>query len=222
MARQVPRKAGRPKDDNSLLREKLLDAALISFAANGVAATSVRSIATDAGVNAALLSYYFGTKADVVEAVFHERIAPVLADFFGNLLSIDAGIQDFAAAFVAGIGEIIAANPWYPSLWVREVLCDGGAFREMFVTKTAQVAPRITQRFADAQKAGDMNPHLDPTQMVVSLLGLTLVPAATMPLWQVGFGAKTANERNSHVLALLQRGLSSPKAVTTRTAKVKS
>lgn len=207
MAKPVPRKAGRPKDDNPMLREKLLDAALISFASNGVAATSARSIAADAGVNAALLSYYFGTKADVVEAVFHERVGPVLAGFFGSLLAVEADVHDFAATFVAGISGIIAANPWYPSLWVREVLCEGGAFREMFVAKTAEVAPRITRRFVDAQKAGDMNPELDPTQMVVSLLGLTLVPAATMSLWQVGYGAKSAAERDRHVLALLRRGL---------------
>jgi TetR/AcrR family transcriptional regulator len=207
MARHSARKAGRPKDDNPALREALLDAALASFAANGVAATSGRSIAADAGVNAALLSYYFGSKADVVDAVFEERVGPVLAGFFRQLLSSEGDVHAFAAAFVAGINRIIAAHPWYPSLWLREVLCDGGAFREVFVARTAEVAPRITQRFAQAQQAGEMNPDLDATQMVVSLLGLTLVPAATMPLWQVGFGAKTAAERDRHVLALLQRGL---------------
>jgi TetR/AcrR family transcriptional regulator len=207
MASHRARKAGRPKDDNALLRETLLDAALASFAANGVAATSARSIAADAGVNAALLSYYFGSKADVVDAVFEERVSPVLAGFFQQLLSNKGDVHAFAAAFVAGISQIIAAHPWYPSLWVREVLCDGGAFREVFVARTAEVASKITQRFVHAQKTGEMNPDLDATQMVVSLLGLTLVPAATMPLWQVGFGAKTTSERDQHVLALLQRGL---------------
>lgn len=191
-----------------MLREKLLDAALASFAAGGVAATSVRSIAADAGVNAALLSYYFGTKAEVVTAVFEERIAPILAGFFQGLLATDGDIQVFAKAFVAGIHQLIDAHPWYPSIWVREVLCEGGAFREVFVARTATVAPLITRRFVEAQAAGAMNPGLDPTQMVISLLGLTLVPAATMPLWQVGFGAKSAMERDRHVLALLERGLS--------------
>ncbi len=50
------RGAGRPRVDNPELREHLLDVALKSFAAAGVTATSVRSIAADAGVNAALLS----------------------------------------------------------------------------------------------------------------------------------------------------------------------
>jgi TetR/AcrR family transcriptional regulator len=208
MKKSPARKAGRPRDDNTLLRETLLDAALASFASYGVAATSARSIAADAGVNAALLSYYFGTKADVIDAVFEERVSPVLAAFFRQLLSHQGDVHAFAAAFVTGIDRIVAAHPWYPSLWVREVLCEGGAFRDVFVAKTAAVAPLITQRFIDAQAAGEMNPDLDPTQMVVSLLGLTLVPAATMPLWQAGFGSRTADERKHHVLALLQRGLS--------------
>jgi TetR/AcrR family transcriptional regulator len=208
MSRRIARKAGRPKQESLILREKLLDAALTSFATNGVAATSIRSVAADAGVNAALVSYYFGTKADVVLAVFEERIAPILGGFFQRLLANENSVQDFAQAFVTGISDLIAAHPWYPSIWVREVLCEGGACREVFVAKTAAVAPLITRRFVDAQKNGAMNPGLDPTQMVVSLLGLTLVPAATMPLWQIGFGAKSAAERDRHVLALLQRGLS--------------
>jgi AcrR family transcriptional regulator len=204
------RSAGRPKVDNPELREHLLDVALKSFAASGVTATSVRSIAADAGVNAALLSYYFGNKAEVVEAVFDERIAPVLSQFFLHLFAVEGDIQQFAAAFVIGIGELVEAHPWYPALWVREVLCEGGALRELAVARLSAAAPLVTMRFVDAQRDGELNPALDPTEMVMTLLGLTLVPAAGAPLWQATSGAKAAStaQRTQHVLSLLQRGLS--------------
>lgn len=211
MSRQkaAGRGAGRPKVDNPELREHLLDVALKSFAATGVTATSVRSIAVDAGVNAALLSYYFGTKDAVVQAVFDERIAPVLSQFFGQLFAVQGDIQQFAAAFVTGIGELVEAHPWYPPLWVREVLCEGGALRELAVARLSAAAPLVTTRFVDAQRDGELNPALDPTEMVMTLLGLTLVPAAGAPLWQATSGAKAAStaQRTRHVLSLLQRGL---------------
>jgi AcrR family transcriptional regulator len=203
------RSAGRPKANDPVLRDRLLDVALGSFAATGVAATSARSIAADAGVNAALLSYYFGTKAQVVEAVFEERIAPVLARFFQQLLTVEGDIETFAAAFVTGIGEVVDAHPWYPPLWVREVLCDGGALRELMVARVSVTVPLITQRFADAQRAGEMNADLDPAQMIVSLLGLSLVPAAGAPLWQATSGERPVStaDRTRHVLSLLKQGL---------------
>lgn len=210
IGKEPTRSAGRPKVDNPEVRGRLLDAALQSFASSGVTASSVRSIAADAGVNAALFSYYFGNKAEVIEAVFDERIAPVLSQFFRQLFAVKGDIQTFANAFVVGIGELIEAHPWYPSLWVREVLCDGGALRELVVAKMSTAAPVINERFIEAKRIGQLNPTLDPTQMVVSLLGLALVPAAGAPLWQATAGIKPVStaERTQHVLALLQRGLS--------------
>lgn len=203
------RTAGRPKVENPDVRERLLDVALQCFASAGVAATSVRSIAGEAGVNAALFSYYFGNKTEVIKAVFDERIAPVLSQFFAQLFAVKGDIKVFAAAFVVGIGELVEAYPWYPPLWVREVLCEGGSLRDLVVAKMSSAAPSINARFVDAQRGGELSADLEPTEMVMSLLGLALVPAAGAPLWQATSGIKPVPtaERTRHVLALLQRGL---------------
>src|SRR3546814_11903459 len=42
--------------------------------------------------------------------------------------------------------------PWWPQLWVREVLCEGGALRDLLVTRIApQITRTIADRFAAAQ-----------------------------------------------------------------------
>jgi AcrR family transcriptional regulator len=51
-------------------RDLLLDAAMREFSRRGYAATSVRRVAREAGVNARLLFYYFGSK----EALFEECV----------------------------------------------------------------------------------------------------------------------------------------------------
>src|ERR1044072_8371651 len=45
------------------------------FAANGFEGTSVRDIAQEAGVNVAMISYYFGSKETLLEALFLFRIS---------------------------------------------------------------------------------------------------------------------------------------------------
>mgnify|MGYP002651736860 CR=1 FL=1 len=49
--------------------ERIRAAALVSFAARGVAATSLREVAGAAGVSIGLVQHHFGTKAGLVDAV---------------------------------------------------------------------------------------------------------------------------------------------------------
>ncbi len=58
-------------------REIILDTAEQFFAEHGVAATSIRDITGAAGVNLGSINYHFGTKADLVAAVFKRRLDPI-------------------------------------------------------------------------------------------------------------------------------------------------
>ena len=74
-ARRAP---GRPvrKQGHGDVREALLDAAIVCFTTKGIAATSLREIATQAHVTPALLHYYYGDKAQLVEALVEDRMLP--------------------------------------------------------------------------------------------------------------------------------------------------
>ncbi|WP_305971745.1 MULTISPECIES: TetR/AcrR family transcriptional regulator [unclassified Mameliella] len=66
------RKPGRPKGGPEL-REVILDRAELLFADHGFNGAKVRDIATEAGVNQALVRYYFGSKQDLFDAVVRRR-----------------------------------------------------------------------------------------------------------------------------------------------------
>ena len=55
----------------------ILDTAEKLFAINGLAATSLRAIIKEAGVNTAAIHYHFASKEGLVEAVLRRRAAPV-------------------------------------------------------------------------------------------------------------------------------------------------
>ena len=195
-------------------RDLLLDAAIACFVRKGIAATSLRDIAAEAHVTPALLHYYFGDKAQLQEALVADRLLPLLADLRVAIASAGDDVAALLAAFVSGIGRVATKHPWLPPLWVREVLCEGGALRDVLFERIGPQIPQVmAKRFAEAQARGEINEDLDPRLLMVSLVGLTLFPIAGAPIWRRLFagdpGAATLDMDTfrKHTLALLDRGI---------------
>lgn len=208
--RATRRSAGRPSGDGVDQRARLLDAAIARFARDGIGATSLRAIAVDADVTPAMLHYYFGDKEQLKQALIEERLQPTLTPIRERLAQNGDDPSALIGAFVHGMSEAVAQHPWLPSLWVREVLCDGGQLRDMLFGQLLPNLPQmLAERFAHAQKAGRLNPGLDPRLLVVSLVGLTLFPVAGAPIWRKVFDARDIGPQTllEHTLALLQEGL---------------
>lgn len=71
-------------------RNRLLDAAERRFAASGFAATSLRAVTGEAGVNVAAAHYHFGSKHELLRAVFARRMAPVNAERLARLDALES------------------------------------------------------------------------------------------------------------------------------------
>jgi AcrR family transcriptional regulator len=195
-------------------RDLLLDAAIACFVRKGIAATSLRDIAREAHVSPAMLHYYFGDKAALQEALVADRLLPVLADMRGAIGEAGEDVSALIAAFVTGIGRVAMRHPWLPPLWVREVLCEGGALREVLFERIGPQIPQVmAKRFGEAQARGEINEDLDPRLLMVSLVGLTLFPIAGVPIWRRLFAGDPATAAldmdtfRRHTLALLDRGI---------------
>jgi AcrR family transcriptional regulator len=204
------RRPGRPPAADTSQRERLLDAALECYSRDGVAATSARGIAVRAGVTPALVNYYFGGKEQLLGAVTAERLLPALGLLREGLAAAGDDARAIAAAFVRGLHAVVGAHPWLPALWVREVVTEGGALRGVLIEQIFPLIPvPLAQRFAAAQRAGGLGPDVDPRLLVVSLLGLTMLPLATAPIWRRAFGADDVDDATlvRHTLALLEHGI---------------
>ncbi|RYD15011.1 MAG: TetR/AcrR family transcriptional regulator [Lysobacteraceae bacterium] len=204
-----PRSPGRPAAGSGL-RTELLDAAIACFTRTGIAATPLRAVATTACVTPALVHYYFGDKATLVQALVEERLLPALAPLRQRMAGVGDDPAALIAAFAHGVADAVAASPWLPALWVREVLCEGGGLREILFDRLVPEMPQtMAARFAAAQAAGRLNPDLDPRLLVVSLIGLTLFPAAGAPIWRRLFdaGDLDGDALARHAIALLDRGV---------------
>jgi AcrR family transcriptional regulator len=65
----------RPKGQGPDLRQAILDAAEFLFSRHGFYGVTVRQVAAEAGVDTALIHYYFGGKRELFDAVFARRAA---------------------------------------------------------------------------------------------------------------------------------------------------
>lgn len=65
-----------PRADAGEAREKILKAAQAQFGQNGFDATTLRAVAKEAGVDVALVSYYFGTKSELFVAALDMPATP--------------------------------------------------------------------------------------------------------------------------------------------------
>src|SRR5690606_12606382 len=125
-ARRAP---ARPGADAPEVRPRLLDAALACCVGKRLAATAPRELATRPRGAPAMLHYYFGDKDRLREAVIAERLLPAIGGLRESVLAAGEDPADLVGAFVNGIARLVAAHPWLPPLWVREVLSEGGALR---------------------------------------------------------------------------------------------
>lgn len=73
------RRRGRPRGGSTDTRERMLVAAADEFGEHGYDAATIRAVATRAGVDAALVHHYFGTKADLLAEIVDAPIRPDIA-----------------------------------------------------------------------------------------------------------------------------------------------
>jgi AcrR family transcriptional regulator len=115
------KRPGRPPgtSDN---RERILVSARELFARNGIDKTSIRAIGADAGVDAALVHHYFGTKTQLFAAAIHIPIDPMAVigplreipvDRIGYVLPsilLPLWESELGKGFIATLRSILAGN----------------------------------------------------------------------------------------------------------------
>ena len=115
---EAERSRGRPADTASgALQAHLLDAAEELFAEHGYAATPLRKVAERAGVNPALVHYYFDNKLGLLRAVLDRALEPMAAAFAAMRRDEEPDIAQIASLMFSMAGK----HPSLPRLIVRRM-----------------------------------------------------------------------------------------------------
>ena len=149
-------------------QDAILDAAERLFAARGFARATIKEIGHEAGVNSALLYYYFGDKEGLYRAVLHRLVEGLVARTGGSLDragSPDARLRRLLEAQA----EVLLAHPHFPKLFLRE-LADHDAARavEPFQLLAGTTFRRLCDLIRKGQRAGVFRAELDPRFAAIS------------------------------------------------------
>jgi AcrR family transcriptional regulator len=193
------------------VRARLLHAARDLFLRYGYRAVSSRQIGAAAGVNFAMIRYYFGGKPGLYREILQGLLPAELRGF-------EAPSGDGAGArledILANVVRVWAANPWIAGFVLREVLIPGGPMRAMFLREFPErLAPQVERAVQAEIRRGALRADLDPKLLVLSMASLAIFPFLSFALSSRVFGVRHDEEFVArflaHTQALLAHGAAS-------------
>src|SRR5262245_18627739 len=107
------------KKDQST-EEKILNAARKVFRKKGMTGARMQEISDEAGINKALLHYYFRSKEKLFERVLHETLEEALP-LLGKILNEDIPLFEKIERYVHAHISIISKNEYLPAFVIQEL-----------------------------------------------------------------------------------------------------
>jgi len=223
------RRAGRrPHSADSAGRERLLDAAIELFAERGIANTTVAQIAAAGQVTSAMVHYWFDTREKLLDAIVAERLARYIHEIWRPADAAREAPLELVGGVLTRMLDVSEKAPWLPSLWLREIIQEGGLLRER-VLKRIPSDPNAAFRrsIARAQQRGELNPDISPELLFISMFALVMLPQAAARMHSTAKMVRRFNPDlmlnratlERHVFALLMQGLTGTSAPPARGGK---
>ena len=190
-------------------RELLLNSATELFAIHGIAATTFAMIAKSAGLTPAMVHYYFKDRNQLCDAVVNERLLRI-ASYVWDPVEPDADPAETIRGIVDRLFERIELMPWIPSLWIREILNEGGLLREKMLPRVPfKGAQTLAGVVARGQANGSLNPEVEPLLVITSTLGMVMLNIAATRILAQALHRKPPTRRaiQRHITGLLLNGV---------------
>jgi len=168
--------------------QRILDAAHLVFVRRGTAGARMQEIADEAGVNKALLHYYFRSKSGLADAVF-KRVARGVFGRLTEVASSDAPLEDKVRRIVAVYLEQLGRAPFVPGYIIGELSQHPERAQQLMETVrqfTDGAMPPVfleglRTQVDEAVRGGRIRP-MTSEQFVANLVSLCVFPFAARPL----------------------------------------
>lgn len=195
-------------DGQQDLKDRILDKAEELFAETGYAATSIRRIADEAGVNPALVHYYFGNKKTLLQEVMERTLEPLGRAIAAMNEGPEASPDRIADLLLSMASE----HPNIPRLLTREVLLPGGEMQQYFTDNMApHLGGALPALLSREKSVGRLRPDADPAISAMLILAMCVFPfiarALAEPVIGVAFDDEGIDLLGQQIGQLLKRGM---------------
>jgi TetR/AcrR family transcriptional regulator len=177
------------KTKDETTESRILFAAQKVFLKKGMDGARMQDIADEAGINKALLHYYFRSKEKLFETIFTEvanTFLPKLASILGSDESVFAKIELFCKEYISQIIE----TPYVPIFVLNEINKQPKAFLDKILKGRQLPISVFVKQLEKEVKLGKIKP-IQPLQLLLNILSLCLFPFVARPMLQHVSGLST-------------------------------
>ncbi len=191
-------------DNQEKTEEKILKAAEEVFQKKGMTGARMQEIADTAGINKALLHYYYRTK----DKLFEKVINMAFSKFFPRVINImGSGISVFEKieVFVSNYLDLIAKHPFIPGFVINELNRNPqiliSLFEKNIRLKEEGLIDKFNIQLQEEVEQGIIKP-IDARNLMVNIVGLCIFPIVAKPIVQ---GVIFGNDKKQYNDFLKQR-----------------
>ncbi|WP_339887903.1 TetR/AcrR family transcriptional regulator [uncultured Flavobacterium sp.] len=160
--------------------QQILDAAKTVFQAKGMDGARMQEIADEAGINKAMLHYYYRSKEILFEAVFKSAFL-LLAPQLNAVLNDDSSIEEKIKNFTFNYVSFMMKHPYLPNFIIQEL-----NRKEDFILKLKENTgfpnlEKFKTKVESEVSQGILNP-IEADQLFVNIIALNIFPFLGKPL----------------------------------------
>lgn len=178
--------------------QRILDAARRVFTRHGTSGARVQQIADEAGVNHALVHYYFRSKERLAERVFAET-ANQLVNALLPSIAAETTIERLIERFVAGYVDLLKESPFAPTYVMAEAVQHPERLAGLMERAVGSdpssrgrlVIERVGALIDEAVAAGRIRP-IEPRMLIVNVVSMVVFPFAGRQVLMALFGIDDA------------------------------
>ena len=184
-------------ENDKLTEEKIFEAATDVFVEKGMDGARMQDIATHAGINKALLHYYFRTKDQLFNAVFDmiaKKILRKFAPVFDENLSLEAKIRFFFKEHITFLQE----NPKLPGFILNEINRNPARIKKLLKNvEFGNLWQKLYEQHKNELKKYNITEATMP-QIMISIAALSVFPFAARGLIE-GILEKVGIDFNTYI-----------------------
>jgi AcrR family transcriptional regulator len=191
-------------EQDKTTEETIFDSAREEFIEKGFDGARMQEIAKKAGINKAMLHYYYRTKEKLFDAIFEKVFKSFLPGVF-EVMQSEASLFHKIEAFVNAYLTLIYNNPHIPSFIIHELNRNPERLSALFGTLIGSVREKAFGQFAvsirkEVEK-GNIVP-IEPEHLVINILALCIFPVVASPIIK---GVFFDNNKEEYKIFLEQR-----------------
>ncbi|MBK5214380.1 MAG: TetR/AcrR family transcriptional regulator [Flavobacteriaceae bacterium] len=159
---------------------QILEAAKDVFQKKGMDGARMQEIANEAGINKAMLHYYYRSKQLLFEAVFSNAFS-LLAPQLNKILNDDSSIENKIKNFTSNYISFISKHPYLPNFIIQELNRNPKFFEKIQQNTAFPTLEKFKNQVSAEVEKGILKPT-DGEQLFINIISLNIFPFVATPL----------------------------------------